>query len=251
MKITVGVITLNEESNLGRCLESVSGIADEILVVDSGSTDRTQAIAEKHGARWHMIPWEGYVQQKNHVLRLASHPWVLSLDADEALSAELRQEILEIKTAGSISQETSGFSMPRCVWYEDRWIRHGDWYPDRLTRLFRREHAEFVGGRVHERLSLEGNVHRLRHDLLHYSFVSAEDHLARCQRYARLWAEDRRDQCRRCGPFAPELHAAFRWFRAYLLRGGFLDGRVGLKIANLSAYEVFLKYSLLRKLNRS
>lgn len=250
MKITVGIITLNEEANLGRCLSSVNGLADEILIVDSGSTDRTREIAESFGVRWESRSWQGFVQQKNEVLKLATHPWVLSLDADEALSPELRVELMALKSASVPSQRWGGYSMPRCVCYEGRWIRHGDWYPDRLVRLFQRSKARFVGGKVHERLEIEGEICRLHGELEHHSFSDASDHFARCQKYARLWAEDKWGLGKRCGRWTPHLHAAFRWIRGFVLRRGFLDGRLGLRIASYSAYEVYLKYSLLRSMGQ-
>lgn len=250
MRITVGVITLNEESNIERCLRSIEGVADEILVVDSGSTDRTRVLAGAFGVRWESLPWQGYVGQKNQVLSLASHPWVLSLDADEALSPLLRSEILALKLSAEEDHSVSGYSIPRCVCYEGHWIRRGDWYPDRLVRLFRREKARFTGGRVHERLELEGRSVELKGELEHYSFRDAADHLARCRLYARLWAEDRWGHGKRCGRFSPYSHAFFRWFRGFILRGGIADGKLGLRIANYSAYEVFLKYTWLRELQR-
>lgn len=250
MKITVGIITLNEESNIERCLRSVEGLADEILVLDSGSTDQTRALAEAFGVRWEVLAWQGYVAQKNRVLSLASHPWVLSLDADEALSPTLRTELLRVKGTASERDPVGGYSMPRCVCYEGRWIRHGDWYPDRLVRLFRKDKARFEGGRVHERLELEGSIVELSGELEHYSFRDSADHLERCRHYARLWAEDRWSQGKRCGPLSPYTHALFRWCRGFLLRGGFADGRLGLRIASYSAYEVFLKYTWLRELQQ-
>lgn len=245
VKITFGIITFNEEKNLARCLASIQSVADEILIVDSCSTDRTRAIAEAYNAVWHEIPWPGYVQQKNHVLRLASHDWIFSIDADEALSPLLLSEIRALKAQG-IPEEIHGFSMPRCVFYDNRWIRHGDWYPDRLTRLFRRRSAQFTGGRVHERLELKGKTAQLRGDIEHYSFDGLEDHRSRCEKYARLWAEDKFEAGRSAPWFAPCLRSALRWFRGYILRGGFLDGRRGWQIATLSAHEVYLKYTLLR-----
>lgn len=246
VKITFGIITFNEEKNLERCLASLHPLADEILVVDSCSTDSTRAIAKAFAVNWHEIPWPGYVQQKNNVLRLATHEWIFSIDADEALSPELFREIKELKARG-IPANIQGFSMPRCVRYENRWIRHGDWYPDRLIRLFKRTAGRFTGGQVHERLELDGNVAALQGDIEHYSFEHAQDHQQRCQKYARLWAEDKFAAGRSSQWFTPYLHSGFRWFRGFILRGGFLDGRRGLQIARMSAYEVFLKYTLLRE----
>ena len=246
MKISFCLITLNEEANLRRCLQSCAGLADEIVVVDCGSSDGTEAIAREFGARWVHQDWLGFVGQKNIALGLAAHPWVFSIDADEEISPELQAELKQIKERNG---DVGGYSMPRCVLYEGRWIRHGDWYPDRLLRLFRKQGARFVGGKVHERLELAGGrVESLRGDLFHYSFKDADDHWARCQKYARLWAETQHEAGRTCGPIAPWSHAAFRWLRGYILRGGFLDGPQGWRIAQMNAREVHLKYSLLRQM---
>jgi glycosyltransferase involved in cell wall biosynthesis len=249
MKISFCLITLNEEASLSRCLKSFADLADEIVVLDSGSTDSTEKIARSFGARFSHQDWLGYVGQKNRVLELASHDWVFSVDADEELSPELHAEVLALKSA-SLPESVSGFDMPRCVFYEGRWIRHGDWYPDRLTRLFRRSRAKFAGGKVHERLELEGPVQSLTGELYHYSYQDAADHRARCERYARLWAETQFERGRTAGPWAPPLHAAFRWLRGYVLRAGFLDGRQGWRIAGFCAWEVNRKYCLLREMSR-
>lgn len=250
MKISFCLITLNEEANLRRCLQSCAGLADEIVIVDSGSTDGTERIAREFGARFEQQDWLGYVRQKNKVLSLAAHDWVFSLDADEELSPQLQAEVRRLKEGG-VGSGVSGYSMPRCVFYEGRWIRHGDWYPDRLTRLFQRKSARFAGGKVHERLELAGHVLPLQGELHHYSFRDAADHWARCQKYARLWAETKQEEGLRAGPLSPPLHAAFRWLRGYLLRGGFLDGAQGWRIAALCAREVYLKYQLLRDMRQT
>ncbi|MBI5774659.1 MAG: glycosyltransferase family 2 protein [Verrucomicrobia bacterium] len=250
MKFSFCLITLNEEANLPRCLKSCADLADETLVLDSGSTDATEKIARDFGARFERQDWLGYVGQKNRVLSLAAHEWVFSLDADEELSPELREEIRRLKQTDP-PPAVSGYSMPRCVLYEGRWIRHGDWYPDRLTRIFRRARAQFAGGKVHERLEISGEVVPLRADLHHHSFRDAADHWARCQKYARLWAETQFEAGRSAGPLAPFTHAAFRWLRGYLIKRGFLDGAQGWRIAQFSAREVFLKYQLLREMSRA
>jgi len=249
LKLSFCLITLNEEQNLPRCLRSCADLADEIVVLDSGSTDGTERIAKEFGARFEHQDWLGYVGQKNQVLSLAANEWVFSLDADEELSPELREEVKRIK-AGEASSEVSGYSMPRCVLYEGRWIRHGDWYPDRLVRLFRRSRAKFAGGKVHERLEIEGRLCELQAELYHHSFKDAADHWARCEKYARLWAETQFEAGRSAGPLAPFTHAAFRWLRGYVLKRGFLDGPQGWRIAAFCAREVCLKYRLLRAMHR-
>ncbi|MBI3879875.1 MAG: glycosyltransferase family 2 protein [Verrucomicrobia bacterium] len=250
MNISFCLITLNEEQNLPRCLRSVRDLADEIVVVDSGSTDATVPTAQRFGARVVARDWLGYVNQKNFALSLATNDWVFSIDADEELSPELQAEVAALKKNG-LPENVAGFSMPRCVLYDGRWIRHGDWYPDRLVRLFRRDRATFAGGKVHERLELDGPVRELRGELFHYSFRDATDHWARCEKYARLWAETQHEAGRRAGPLAPPLHALFRWFRGYVLRRGYLDGEQGRRIARMNAREVALKYRLLRGMNRN
>ena len=146
-------------------------------MLDSGSQDGTERIAREFGARFEHQDWLGYVGQKNQVLSLASNEWVFSLDADEELSHELREELKSLKRT-EITSMLDGFSFPRCVCYEGKWIRHGDWYPDRLVRLFRRSKARFEGGKVHERLELAGNVQTLSGEIHHYSFKDAADHWA-------------------------------------------------------------------------
>ena len=250
MKISFCVITRDEEENLARCLDSCADLADEIVVLDSGSTDGTLDIAKRFGARCSFQPWLGYVGQKNKLLSLASNEWVFSLDADEELSTALSQEVRALKLDEPPPGDISGFSMPRCVLYEGRWIRHGDWYPDRLIRLFRRDRARFAGGKVHERLELTGRVVPLKGELHHHSFRDAADHLARARQYALLWAETQHECGLKVGPISPYLHAAFRWLRGYLLRRGFLDGSQGWRIARLNALEVLWKYQRLRSLQR-
>jgi hypothetical protein len=179
---------------------------------------------------------------------LASHDWILSLDADEALSADLFSELLSVKEV-RFPDGITGFSFPRCVLYEGKWIRHGDWYPDRLVRLFKNGVAKFAGGKVHERLELDGTVQELEGELEHHSFRDAADHWARCETYAQLWAEMKHEEGRTAHRLDGPIHAAVRWLRGYLFRGGFLDGAQGWQIARFNAREVNLKYRLLRQMN--
>ncbi len=250
MKISFCLITRDEAENLPRCLGSLQRLADEIVVVDSGSRDETLKIAGRFGARCEHQDWLGYVCQKNNALSLAAHPWIFSIDADEELSAPLQREIGQLKMDQPESG-ISGYSMPRCVLYEGRWIRHGDWYPDRLVRLFRKERARFAGGKVHERLVVTGGrIEALQGQLYHYSFRDAADHWDRCRHYARLWAESQWEQGRAVRPGSAALHALFRWMRGFIVRRGFLDGPQGWRIAAMNAREVHLKYRLLRQLGQ-
>ena len=248
MKISLCIITLNEEANLRRCLTSVALVVDEIIVVDSGSTDGPGGVAREFGARWVHQDWLGVVAQKNHALSLASHDWVLSLDADEALSVDLFSELLSVKEV-RFPEEVSGFSFPRCVLYEGKWIRRGDWYPDRLVRLFKNGMGNFAGGKVHERLELEGPVQELEGELEHHSFRDAADHWSRCETYAQLWAEMKFEEGQEANRLDGPIHAAIRWVRGYLLRGGFLDGAQGWQIARLNSREGNLKYQRLWQMN--
>lgn len=244
MKISLCVITLNEEEGLRRCLASCRDVVDEIVVVDSGSTDNTRLVAQDYGAKFFYHPWRGYVEQKNYAINLATNEWILSLDADEELSPALIEEIKSLKNS-DIPDSVSGFSMPRCVYYEGKFIRHGDWYPDRIVRLFRKSRSRFEGGKVHERIVVDGEIKRLRGDIYHYSFKDESEQIEKMYRYARLWAETQYEKKRRVYFISPYLNSLFRWFRGYILRLGFLDGRQGAKIAMFCAMETFLKYRFL------
>lgn len=248
MRISACVITLNEQENLPRCLASLAGVADEVVVVDSGSRDRTRSLAEAAGARVIEHPWEGFVGQKNFAIAQAAHEWVLSVDADEELSAGLRTRIAQWKEAPP-ADPPAGYEVCRVARYRGRWIWHGDWFPDRLVRLFRRSCARFEGGRVHERLVVDGKVGRLSGWLHHYTYRDRADRAARIQKYARLWAASAHEQGRRAKPWDAPLHAAARFVRGYILRRGFLDGAVGWEIAAGNAREVYLKYRMLGELN--
>lgn len=252
MKISACLITRNEERNLPRCLKSVAPLADEILVVDSGSTDATLDIAAQFGARAVHQDWLGYVGQKNFALDQALHSWVLSIDADEEISPELAAAIASVKAdpAADAPGARNGYEVSRIVFYRDRWIRHGDWYPDRLVRLFRRTEGRFSGGRVHEKLELRGEHPILPGHLHHFTYEDASDRNDRCARYAELWAQSAHEQRRRAYVWSGPVHALARLGKGYLLKGGFLDGEIGWDIAAGNAREVWLKYHLLEKLNR-
>lgn len=247
MNISACIITHNEEANLARCLESIKDLADEIIIVDSGSTDRTPFIATDHNARFIRHDWEGYVGQKNFALSKASHDWILSIDADEELSPELRAEILKIKPS-TVPASISGFSMPRVVFFENTWIRFGDWYPDVLVRLFRKGKAKFAGGAVHERLEVAGEVQPLAGELVHHSFKDEADYRARMDHYSTLWAQSAKSEGRKASALDPLTHSVWRFIRSYLLKGGIKGGGLGFRLARLQAAEVALKYRKLKSL---
>jgi glycosyltransferase involved in cell wall biosynthesis len=251
VKISACLIVFNEEKNLERCLRSIAPVVDDIVVVDSGSTDRTLEIARSFSARIVEQPWLGYVGQKNLALDQTLHPWVLSIDADEELSPELAEAITRLRhdPAADAANAPNGYTVSRLVFYRGKWIRHGDWYPDRLVRLFRRAEARFTGGRVHEKLEIAGPHPLLPGELHHFTYTDAADRARRCAKYAALWAESAREAGRRTWPGIGISHAALRFVRGYLFKGGFLDGAAGFDVARGNAREVRLKYQLLSELN--
>jgi len=240
-KLSVTVITKNEASNIGAALASVAW-ADEIVVVDSNSSDETVAIARQHTERVVVRDWPGYVEQKNHAAALASNDWILSLDADERVTPQLGDEIRSV-LAGE--RRADAFRVPRVTWYLGRWIRSTDWYPDPQLRLYDRRSAQWTGRQVHETLTVRGTVGELSGELQHYSYRDLAAHLGKMQRYAALAAGDMRDS----GKTASLAHLAFRppfaFLRNYVARGGIRDGVPGFIVSTLGAYYVFLKYAKL------
>ena len=248
MRISAAIITLNEEAKLITALQSLVP-ADEVLVIDSGSTDRTVEVASAHGARVISHSWEGYAQQKNYAASQAEHDWILSLDADEALSPELAAEIAQLKTERQ--SDAVGFRMPRLASYRGRWVRHSGWYPDYKLRLYDRRRARWVGDYVHEQIQASGPVRSLRGDILHYTCDSLDEHLRTLDRYTTLAA--RESFATGTGWVLPKMLVGPPWkfLETYLFRQGFLDGYAGLQIASLAAYYVFEKYRKLRVLSGS
>ena len=240
--LSVVIITFNEARNIKRCLESVAPVADEIIVVDSNSTDETEAICQEYpNVRFVRHDWEGYVKQKNFANSLASNNLILSIDADEALSEELTQSILKLKAQ---DVEGKAFSMNRLMNYCGKWIRHSGWYPDTKVRIFCRDRAEWTGNKVHETLSLHeptAIVH-LDGDLLHYSFYTIEEHRRQNEKFAILSAEEIVEAHKKASLFKAYSHATWRFVRDYFLKRGFMDGRTGWEICKINAKGVCLKY---------
>ena len=242
MKISATIIAFNEERNLPRAIESLR-CADEILVVDSGSTDRTVEIAEKLGARVVENPWLGYAKQKNLAAENAAYDWILSLDADESLSEALEGEIWRLKKNGP---QFDAYTMPRLAQYLGRWIHHSGWYPDRKVRLYNRKNACWQGEFVHESVKVDGRVGHFESNLLHFTCDSLSEHLKVMDRYTTLAAE----QLLAIGekPTWGRLIFEPPWtfFSTYVLKAGFLDGIEGLAIANMAALYNFVKYAKAR-----
>jgi glycosyltransferase involved in cell wall biosynthesis len=246
-KLTVTVITRNESANIDAALASVAW-ADEIVVVDSQSTDDTTAIARRHAARVEMRPWPGYSAQKNYAASAASHDWILSLDADERVTPELAAEIRALLAS---EPPLRGYRVPRISHYLGRWIRGTDWYPDYQLRLYDRRAAEWNGRRVHESVRLRsGEPGQLTHDLQHYPYRDISDHLATIDRYTTLAAEQMRADGKIPSLAGVACHPPFAFLRNYVLRGGFRSGGAGFIVSVLNSYYVFLKLAKARELPR-
>ena len=237
--ISAIIITLNEEDRIGDTVRSLY-FCDEILVVDSGSRDRTCEVASRAGARILTRDWTGYSDQKNYAASRSEHDWVLSVDADEQPSPELAAEILDWKRDGPM-QGVVACSMPRLARYQGRWIRHSGWYPDRKVRLYDRRRVRWNPQLVHESLEINGQVTRFRGNLLHFPFRSIDEHYQTIDRYTALAAADLRNRGRRFNPVRLLVYPVANFVKSFFIRAGFLDGRQGLRIAYMGARYVFLR----------
>ena len=244
--ISVTIITLDEADHIGGAIDSVAW-ADEIIVVDSGSTDDTVALARAKGARVDTRAWTGYVDQKNFAATLARNDWIFSLDADERVTPELASEI-----RGLLASEpaNAGYRVPRVTFHLGRWIRTTDFYPDYQTRLYDRRRARWRGTYVHESVEVDGGSGQLAHELQHYSYRDLSDHLARIDQYTTLAARQMHERGRRAGFADLLLHPPAAFLRNYVLRRGVLDGTAGLTLSIVNSYAVFLKFAKLWELQR-
>lgn len=238
--LSVTIITLNEEHNIARALQSVSW-AEDIIIVDSGSSDRTIEIAEKLGARVFRRDWPGYGQQKNYAQTLARHDWVLSLDADEAVTPELAQEIQNYLKSTSLAYK--GFSVPRKTWYLGRWILHGGWYPNALVRLVDRRNAAWTEPKVHESLKVEGPLTQLENPLLHYAFDGVQDQVLTNIKYSRFGYEELVRRGAKPSLFKLICKPIGKFIETYLIKRGFMDGVPGFIISLNAAHSIFMKYA--------
>jgi len=243
LPLSAAVITLNEERNLKRCLDSVRGLVAEIIVIDSGSTDRTGDIAREFGAVFEVQPWQGHVAQKNVALRRCEQPWVLCLDADEALSPELANSIHALFASGEPARD--GYEVNRRTFYLGDWIRHA-WYPEWRLRLVRRGQAEWRGLDPHDKLEAEGATARLDGDLLHYpQFATVHDHLQSTISHARIMADSYARAGRRCHWYHLLVSPWAALLKVYVLKQGWRDGWRGLMIGCVTLMGTMAKYAFL------
>ena len=244
LPISVVIVARNEERNLPRCLASGRGWTAETVVVLNDTTDGSEAAARAAGAVVHHRPWQGFRDTKNAAAALATQPWILALDADEEVSPALR-EALHGFFAGT-PDRFAGARFPRKVWFIDRWITHGDWYPDLSLRLFHRDRARWGGDAfVHEKVECAGPVATLHGDLHHFSFPTLASHVAKINPFADLFVQQQQARGGRFSAGAAVLRPFWRFFRAYVLRRGFLDGYPGFYIAWSTAFGAFVRYSRL------
>jgi glycosyltransferase involved in cell wall biosynthesis len=248
-KLSVVIITYNEEKNIGRCLESIQDIADDIVVVDSYSTDRTEEIVRSFNGRFIQHPFEGHIEQKNWAITQAKYPHILSLDADEVPSERLKLSILQVKE----NWEYDGYYFNRLTNYCGKWIRHTSWYPARKLRLWDSRKGQWGGLNPHDKFKLQKGATRkyLKGDLFHYSYYTINEHIEQINKFSSIVAEAYFKENRKASYFNIIFHPTWRLFRDYIIKMGFLDGFYGLVISVNSSHETFLKYSKLRNLNRA
>lgn len=245
--LSVTIITLNEAEHIGAAIDSVRW-ADEIIVVDAGSTDRTAEIVREKGVRLETRPWTGYTEQKNFAASLATHDWILSLDADERVGPDLAEEITALLRS---EPDAPGYRIPRVTFHLGRWIRTTDFYPDYQTRLYDRRHARWQGRLVHESVQVDGRRGQLRREIQHYSFRDLSDQLDRINHYSSLSARQMYEAGTRSSGWHMLVHPPAAFLRNYVLRRGFTDGAVGLTISLMNSYGVFLKFAKLWEIQRS
>ncbi len=244
-ELSVVIITLNEEENIEACLQSVFW-ADEIVVMDSGSTDRTRDICLEYTDKFHVRPWTGYSEQRNAAHELASGNWILSLDADERVTPELAMEIRQ--ELNNSNNEVAGFNIPYKVYYRDKWMRYGGFFPENHLRLFRRGKGHYGERAVHEAIKVDGPVGTLKQYIEHFTYRSVSDFFERMERYSNLSAEEYVRIGRTTGPIRMSVRSVFNFFKMYVIRLGFMDGYEGFLLAVLYSVYIFVKYAKLREL---
>jgi glycosyltransferase involved in cell wall biosynthesis len=246
-KISAAIITFNEEKNIEKCLQSIVGIADEIIVVDSYSTDSTEIICNRYNVRFEKHRFSGFRDQKNHAVSLATHKYILSVDADEALSEDLRTSLLKLKE----NIEADGYMFNRLNNFCGQWIRHAGWYPDRQLRFFNKEKGLWGKFNVHERVEMVpgSKIGTIKGDLLHWTCTAKKDYTIKTEKYSDIAAFELHKAGKKAGFLSAVLHGAWRFISTYVIRRGFLDGRNGFFICSTDSCYTFMKYKKLRKLN--
>ncbi len=245
-KISVCITACDEEQKIRNCLRSVAW-ADEIVIVDSFSKDRTLEICREFTKRVYQHEWLGYIGQKNLVKEMAEGPWILFVDADEEISPKLRDQILAEFESGR-NRDVEGYEFARKVHYMGCWIEHGEWYPDYKMRLFRKDCGLCSGKEPHDRITVKGKVQRLSGDLYHYTYANIHEQLETLNKFSSITARDKFENGKKFRWCDLLLRPPFRFFKAYFLKRGFLDGRQGFVIAVCSSYGVFIKYAKLMEL---
>lgn len=246
-QISVVIITYNEEKNIARCLDSVKDVADEIVVLDSFSTDKTQAICQSKGVSFYQHKFDGHIQQKNRAITYAKYPHILSLDADEALDDTLRKSILEVKT----NWTKDGYYMSRLTNYCGHWVKHCNWYPDAKLRLWDSRKGEWTGINPHDKYELktgDKNTGHLKGDILHYSYYSIEDHYKQVEYFTNIASKAFFEAGKKAPLYKLLVNPIAKFIDHYILHLGFLDGKAGYSISKISAYATYLKYKKLRNL---
>lgn len=244
LPISVCMISGAEAHRIARSLESVATWTSEIVIVLNDDVhDGTEEIARSFGARVFREPWKGYIAQKNSAAAKATQPWLLGLDADEAVSPELRREIEQLFASPGQAERCAAYSFPRRTFYLGRWIRHGDWYPDRKTRLWRRGQAIWGGVDPHDKLQVTGRVGKLHSDLLHYTSENLDHTVRKNVAYANVFVQQCQATGRRVRTVDLLLRPAWRFVRGYFLRCGFLDGWQGASVAWMATFYTFLRYA--------
>lgn len=239
MGVSAYVITFNEEDNIRDCLESITW-ADEIVVVDSFSTDKTVQICRAYTDRVFQREWPGFLDQKNFALEHTTNTWVLNIDADERVSPALRDEIIEeLKRDDAVD----GYYIPRHTYYLGRWINHGGWYPNYQLRLFRRDKGRWAGEQLHEKVAVKGKTKTLRNDLLHFAYRSLSDQLKTIDQFSRASAEIMGEKGIRGTPFHLLVRPPIKFLETYIYKQGFRDGIPGLINAIAFSFYVFMKYA--------
>ena len=239
-KISACIISYNEEDKLEECLKSLQGVVDEIVIVDSLSTDRTREIAAAYTDRVYEQKFLGHIEQKNLAVSKAKYDWILSLDCDERLSDELRQSILAVKGG---AKDADAYRMARKTFYVYRWLNHC-WYPDYKVRLFNRTTANWGGINPHDRVEVQGqNIVTLRGDILHYSFDSIAEHINTLNSFTEIGADEIIRRGKSATVFSPWTRGLWTFLKLYIFKRGFMDGYAGLVVAVLSGFHVFVKYN--------